>query len=182
MLIIKHIATLVSCWVAVTYIEAFVVGKPAITRAKTQLFVATSTPTKDCTPVVTTIPVEESFPTRLMNFEKYWKELSAERPGFTKQFWKLRDAVRNPDGPLDTKTKELIAIAVSVASSCDTCIAHHVYDALEAGATREEIADALGVACLMGGGVGVAFATHAMRAVDQFEEMMSEDPDFVGEE
>ena len=59
-----------------------------------------------------------------------------------------------------------------MAGTCDTCIAHHVYDALEAGATRAEIADALGVVALMSGGVGVAYATHAMRAVDQFEAML----------
>ncbi len=42
------------------------------------------------------------------------------------------------------------------------------YDALETGATREEIADALGVAILMSGGTGVVYATHAIEAVDQF--------------
>ena len=77
------------------------------------------------------------------------------------------------DGALDTKTKEPIALAISVAVLCDDCIAHHNYDALEAGATREEIADAFGVAILMGGGTSVVYATHAIEAVDQFLERAS---------
>jgi len=71
-------------------------------------------------------------------------------------------------GALDQKTKELIALAVSVTAGCDDCIAHHVNDAIKAGATREEFADALGVAVLMGGGPGMIYASHAIEAVDQF--------------
>lgn len=104
---------------------------------------------------------------QLQKFEQSWKELSSDQPAFTTAFWKLRSAVRQP-GALDTKTKELIAIAISVARNCDGCLAHHVYDALEAGATREEITDALGVAVLMCGGTGAVYATHALEALDQF--------------
>ncbi len=74
---------------------------------------------------------------------------------------------------LDTKTKELIALAISIAQGCDDCIAHHVHHAIEAGATRDEIVDALGVAVLMGGGPGMIYASHAIEAVDQFFERKS---------
>jgi AhpD family alkylhydroperoxidase len=57
---------------------------------------------------------------------------------------------------------------VSVTAGCDDCIAHHVNDAIRAGATREEFVDALGVAVLMGGGPGMIYASHAIEAVDQF--------------
>ena len=60
--------------------------------------------------------------------------------------------------------------AISVTHGCDDCIAHHVHDAIEAGATREEFADALGVAVLMGDGPGMIYARHAIDAVDQFLE------------
>ena len=73
-------------------------------------------------------------------------------------------------GALDTKTKELIALAISITDGCDDCIAHHVHDAIGAGATRDEIVDALGVAILMGGGPGMIYASHAIEAVDQFLE------------
>ncbi len=73
------------------------------------------------------------------------------------------------DGALDKKTKELIAVAISAAVQCDGCIALHTADALRAGAERDEIVDALGVAVLMGGGPALVYATHALEAIEQFE-------------
>lgn len=70
---------------------------------------------------------------------------------------------------LDAKTKELIAIAVSVAVRCDDCIAFHVKAALDRGATREEIMETLGMAIYMGAGPSVMYASHAVAAVNQFE-------------
>ena len=93
-------------------------------------------------------------------------------PGVMKAFWGLHKAAI-ATGALDTKTKELITLAISVATRCDDCIAHHTYDALEAGATKEEIADALGVAILMGGGTSVVYATHAVEALEHFAERAS---------
>ena len=89
-----------------------------------------------------------------------------------KAFWGVHKAAV-ATGALDTKTKELIALAISVAARCDDCVAHHIHDALEAGATREEIGDALGVAVLMGGGTSVVYATHAIEALDQFSDQAS---------
>ena len=114
-----------------------------------------------------TISQAISNPTRLHNFQRNSRTLAAAQPDVMKAFWGLHKATTTV-GALDTKTKELIALAISVAVHCDDCIAHHTRDALESGATREEIADALSVAILMGGGTGVVYATHAIEAVDQF--------------
>jgi AhpD family alkylhydroperoxidase len=73
------------------------------------------------------------------------------------------------DGSLNAKVKELMALSIAVVVRCDGCIAFHVNDALKAGATREEIIDALGVAILMGGGPAVMYACAAMEALEQFE-------------
>ena len=73
------------------------------------------------------------------------------------------------DGALSSKTKELIALAIAVTVRCDGCIAYHVHDALEAGATRDEIAETIGVAVLMGGGPSVVYGAEALDAVDQFQ-------------
>ena len=109
-----------------------------------------------------------SYPTRLRNVKKNSMTLAAAQPTM-ETFWKFRQAV-GATGALDRKTKELMALAISVTHGCDDCIAHHVHDAIEAGATREEFADALGVAILMGGGPGMIYASHAIEAVDQFFE------------
>ncbi len=57
-------------------------------------------------------------------------------------------------GALDTKTKELMAFAIGVATHCDGCIASHARGAARAGATRQKAAEAIGVAILMVGGPG----------------------------
>lgn len=72
------------------------------------------------------------------------------------------------DGALPAKMKELIALAVSITSHCDGCIAFHTHDAVRAGATREEIQEAIGVAVLMGGGPAAVYGSDALDALDQF--------------
>jgi len=73
------------------------------------------------------------------------------------------------DGALSAKIKELIALAIGIVVRCDGCIAFHVHDAIKAGATREEIIDAIGVAILMGGGPAVVYGSQALEALEQFE-------------
>jgi AhpD family alkylhydroperoxidase len=69
---------------------------------------------------------------------------------------------------LDTKTKELIAVAIGVAIRCDDCIAFHVKSAVDAGATREEVMETLALAVYMGAGPSVMYASHAAEALGQF--------------
>lgn len=71
-------------------------------------------------------------------------------------------------GTLDVKTKELIATAISVAVRCDDCIAFHVREAVNAGATKEEIAETLAMAIYMGAGPSAMYASHAWDAYAQF--------------
>jgi AhpD family alkylhydroperoxidase len=66
---------------------------------------------------------------------------------------------------LGAKTRELIAIAVGVTRQCDGCIVTHVEAALKHGATREEIAEALGVAIAVNAGAALVFSSRAMDAV-----------------
>lgn len=46
---------------------------------------------------------------------------------------------------LDRKTKELIAVCCSVLADCVPCLEHHYKQALDAGATKEDIAEALAI-------------------------------------
>jgi len=110
-----------------------------------------------------------TYPDRLLGVKKNSQTLGAAQPAVMEAFEKFHQ-VAGATGALDRKTKELMALAISVTHGCDDCIAHHVNDAMEAGATREEFADALGVAILMGGGPGMIYASHAIAAVDQFFE------------
>lgn len=69
-------------------------------------------------------------------------------------------------GHLDAKTHELIALAVAVTTRCDGCIAVHAKMAVEAGATREEIAEALTTAIAMNTGAALTYTARVMDAVD----------------
>jgi AhpD family alkylhydroperoxidase len=69
---------------------------------------------------------------------------------------------------LDTKTKELIALGIAVAIRCDDCIAFHAKAAVEQGASKEEVAETLGMAVYMGAGPSVMYASHALEAFNQF--------------
>jgi AhpD family alkylhydroperoxidase len=71
-------------------------------------------------------------------------------------------------GDLDVKTKELIALAIGVIQRCDGCIASHAEGAARAGATRQEAAEALGVAMLMNGGPATIYAPRAYAAFCEF--------------
>jgi AhpD family alkylhydroperoxidase len=112
---------------------------------------------------------ESSYPARYDRVQRNAMRLGSAHPDVMTTFHKFHKAAC-AEGALDTKVKELIALAISVTERCDDCIAHHVHDALDAGATREEIVDAIGVAVLMGGGPGMIYATHAIEALDQFTE------------
>lgn len=68
-------------------------------------------------------------------------------------------------GYLDAKTRELISLAVAVTTRCDGCITVHTKDALTAGATAEEIAEALGVAVAMNAGAALVYSARALDAV-----------------
>lgn len=84
--------------------------------------------------------------------------------------YKLLGAAGAKTGRLDAKTRELISLAVAVTVRCDGCIVVHTDAALEAGATREEIAEALGVAVAINAGAAVVFSTRVLDAVDAREE------------
>jgi len=93
-----------------------------------------------------------------------------------KGFSAIAQAALKP-GALDVKTKELIALAISVAVRCDDCIAFHAKAAVERGATREEILETLGMAIYMGAGPSAMYASHALGAATQFAE--AKPPDWV---
>lgn len=94
--------------------------------------------------------------------------LGTEAPAVMNAFMGLHQAA-TADGALPKRIKELMALAIGITVRCDGCIAFHVKDALEAGATRGEIVETIGVAVLMGGGPSVVYGSEALEALEQFE-------------
>lgn len=105
---------------------------------------------------------------KLREMKRHRGDLAAGQPDVMKAFAALSDAASTP-GALDAKTKELIALGIGVTNRCDECITVHLHDALEAGATKQDIIETLGVAIMMGGGPSVMYATHALAALKEFE-------------
>lgn len=67
------------------------------------------------------------------------------------------------DGALPTVTKQLIAVAVAHTTQCPYCIKGHTKGALKAGATEEQIMEAIWVAAEMRAGGAYA---HSALAID----------------
>jgi AhpD family alkylhydroperoxidase len=95
------------------------------------------------------------------------RNLRGGAPEVMKAFSSLAQAAL-AEGALDPKTKELIALGISVAVRCDDCIAFHVKAAVDRGATREEVLETLGMAIYMGAGPSAMYASHALGAYTQF--------------
>lgn len=97
------------------------------------------------------------------------RALRAAIPDVYKGYASMSAAALAP-GALDTKTKELIALGIAVTVRCDGCIASHARGAARAGATREEAAEAIGVAIMMSGGPGTVYGPRAFDAFIEYAE------------
>jgi AhpD family alkylhydroperoxidase len=72
------------------------------------------------------------------------------------------------DGALSLKVKRLIALACGLQAGCTRCIQGQTKDAVEAGATKDEILEAVSVATVMG---GTTVSAESWRVVKVLEEL-----------
>lgn len=109
----------------------------------------------------------KNFPEHYKELNTWMEQLGLEIPDVMHGFGALHESSLE-DGALNSKTKELIALGIAITVRCDGCISFHVHDAMQAGASKEEIAETVSVAILMGGGPSVVYGIEAMQAVSQF--------------
>jgi AhpD family alkylhydroperoxidase len=69
------------------------------------------------------------------------------------------------------KTKELMALSISIVTKCEPCMEWHLDQALQAGATDEEVYETIDVAIEMGGGPASAYARFVLRALEYYKEI-----------
>jgi AhpD family alkylhydroperoxidase len=108
----------------------------------------------------------------------YGKEVQAELAGISRalqekipevyQAYSALKRAATSDGVLDSRTKELIALAIAVTTGCDGCIATHARGAARHGASAEQVAEALGVAIMMDGGPGTVYGPRALASFQEF--------------
>lgn len=111
--------------------------------------------------------MQHDWPALAASMSAPLKELRGGAPEVMKGFSGIARAALEARA-LDTRTKELIALAISVAIRCDSCVAFHAEAAVRQGATREQVMETLGMAIYMGAGPSVMYAAQAAEAFDQF--------------
>ena len=84
---------------------------------------------------------------KIKSIPNFWKYI-ANNPDTLERTWKnTKEIMKN--GALDSKTKELIYIAVSITNSCEYCIRSHSFAAKKKGVTDQmlkEMIDVVGIA------------------------------------
>jgi AhpD family alkylhydroperoxidase len=117
---------------------------------------------------VLTLAMIDNWPKTAASLTQHLKTLRAGSPDLMQTFSECAKIALKP-GALDTKTKELMALAISIAVRCDDCIAFHAKAAVQHGATREELQETIHLAVYMGAGPSVMYASHALAAFDEFK-------------
>ena len=98
---------------------------------------------------------------------KRLEKLKAEIPEAYGAFEAMGKAAKKP-GAMDTKTKEFIALSMSIATQCETCIAFHTRALVQLGASREEFCEGLAMIGYMASGPGLTYGAKALEAFDEF--------------
>ncbi len=112
-----------------------------------------------------------SYQQEIDHIKTYTAKINQAIPETMRAFYALSRSSSTP-GALDTKTKELMALAIGVTSHCKGCIAFHTRAALQAGASSGEIMETLSVAIAMGGGPALMYASYAVEAMEEFQQQV----------
>jgi AhpD family alkylhydroperoxidase len=114
---------------------------------------------------------QQGDPPMMLDWNEYQKELGvrigelAKLSPDTLRGYQTLSAANSKTGKLEEKTRQLISLAVAVTTHCDGCIVFHTEAALKAGASKEEISEALGVAVAMNAGAALIYSSRVMDAV-----------------
>ena len=110
--------------------------------------------------------MSKSFVTITQDVSKALATLRTEIPDTMQGFNAMaKGALKG--GAVDELHKELIALAIGVASRCDACIGFHVKALIRLGVTREQLMETLGICTYMGGGPTLMYAAEAVRAYEE---------------
>lgn len=82
-------------------------------------------------------------------------------------FLNLKYTAERADGVIPVKYRELMSIAVALTTQCAYCIESHIENAIEAGATREEIAETVFIASALRAGGAVGNGLLAMKIFEE---------------
>lgn len=104
----------------------------------------------------------------LSNLRKGGGKFMQANPSFVAAYRSLNEA-QNSGTALDAKTRELISLAVAVTTRCDGCISSHVAAAHQAGATQQEVSEALATAIALNAGAAYVYSVRTLEAFEQLK-------------
>lgn len=82
-------------------------------------------------------------------------------------YFGLKHATERGDGVIPAKYRELMSLAVALTTQCSYCLDFHIKAAIEAGASREEVAETVFIAAALRAGGAVGTGLLAMKLYDQ---------------
>jgi AhpD family alkylhydroperoxidase len=98
---------------------------------------------------------------------KLLRELKTLAPVEFKTFVEFDSIVGKEDGAIPRKYRELMAIGVACTTQCPYCLDFHTRNAKKAGATREEVAEAVFIAAALRAGAAATHGTLALKLFDR---------------
>lgn len=116
------------------------------------------------------------MPNKVEEFNAYRSKMNekllADNNKIIKRIFNL-DTNAYMEGALDVKTKELLGLVASAVLRCDDCVSYHLESAKNAGASKEEVMETMGIATLVGGTIVVPHLRRAYEFWEALEEMDS---------
>jgi AhpD family alkylhydroperoxidase len=91
---------------------------------------------------------------RHIEISNLFKQLKADFPKELGTFLKLSQSLEQ-GGAIDQKIKDLILVALAVSTRCEKCIATHIRNAVNNGASKREILEAAILTVVFGGGTSL---------------------------
>src|SRR3954468_5980989 len=97
---------------------------------------------------------------------KLLPQLKQLAPDEFKGFVALDSIIGREGGAIPRKYRELIALGIACTTQCPNCLDVHTRAAKRAGATREEVAEAVFLSAALRAGVSVTHGTLALKLFD----------------
>lgn len=105
------------------------------------------------------LETREGLREQMAKFAQAMPSLMPAMGGFVNEAYK--------DGALSSKIKRLIAMGIALSNGCTGCILAQTSQAIEAGATKDEVLEACAVAMSIGGTMAFAESLRVVKLLDE---------------
>ncbi|WP_018921872.1 carboxymuconolactone decarboxylase family protein [Salsuginibacillus kocurii] len=102
----------------------------------------------------------------LHDYKEGMGDLEHKMPKLAKQYKAFTDECFK-EGKLSKKTKQLIALAVSIEAQDEYCMIYHTKGSLDEGCSEDELLETIGVASAFGGGAAMSQAVTVVQEAMQ---------------